>query len=67
MTSPIFSSLPEDQQPATKLDELVMVMAKLRAPGGCPWDAEQTHESLIKYLVEETYELIDAIESGDRE
>ena len=67
MTSPIFSSLPEDQQPATKLDELVMVMAQLRAPGGCPWDAEQTHESLIKYLVEETYELIDAIESGDRE
>ncbi|MFA9277681.1 MAG: MazG family protein, partial [Rhodoluna sp.] len=67
MTSPIFSSLPEDQQPATKLDELVMVMAKLRAPGGCPWDAEQTHESLIKYLVEETYELIDAIESGNRD
>lgn len=67
MTSPIFYSLPEDQQPPTKLDELVMVMAKLRAPGGCPWDAEQTHQSLIKYLVEETYELIDAIESGNRE
>jgi XTP/dITP diphosphohydrolase len=42
-------------------------MAQLRAPGGCPWDAEQTHESLIKYLVEETYELIDAIESGNRD
>jgi XTP/dITP diphosphohydrolase len=42
-------------------------MARLRAPGGCPWDAEQTHESLIKYLVEETYELIDAIESGNRD
>ncbi len=42
-------------------------MAQLRAPGGCPWDAEQTHESLIRYLLEETYELIDAIESGDRD
>ena len=49
------------------LDELIAVMARLRAPGGCPWDAEQTHESLIKYLVEETYELIDAIESGNRD
>lgn len=49
------------------VDELISVMAKLRAPGGCPWDAEQTHESLIKYLVEETYELIDAIESGNRD
>lgn len=49
------------------LDELVAVMAQLRAPGGCPWDAEQTHESLIRYLLEETYELIDAIEAGDRD
>ncbi|MEV8212391.1 MazG family protein [Leifsonia sp. NPDC077715] len=52
---------------ATKLDELVAVMARLRAPGGCPWDADQTHESLVQYLVEETYELIDAIETGDRD
>jgi XTP/dITP diphosphohydrolase len=51
----------------SQLDELIAVMAQLRAPGGCPWDAEQTHESLIKYLVEETYELIDAIESGNRD
>lgn len=49
------------------VDELIAIMARLRAPGGCPWDAEQTHESLIKYLVEETYELIDAIESGNRD
>lgn len=49
------------------VDELIAVMAKLRAPGGCPWDAEQTHGSLITYLVEETYELIDAIESGNRD
>jgi XTP/dITP diphosphohydrolase len=51
----------------TKLDELIAVAHQLRAPGGCPWDAEQTHESLVKYLLEETYELIDAIESGNRE
>lgn len=50
-----------------KLDELIEVMAVLRGPGGCPWDAEQTHESLIRYLLEETYELIDAIEAGDRD
>lgn len=57
----------EEQKDQSKLDELIEVMAVLRAPGGCPWDAEQTHESLIKYLIEETYELIDAIESGDRD
>lgn len=51
----------------TKLDELIEVAHKLRAPGGCPWDAEQTHNSLTKYLLEEAYELIDAIESGNRE
>ncbi|MEJ3403725.1 MazG family protein [Rathayibacter sp. YIM 133350] len=50
----------------TELDELVRVVALLRAPGGCPWDAEQTHESLVRYLVEETHELIEAIEAGDR-
>jgi XTP/dITP diphosphohydrolase len=42
------------------------VMDRLRGPGGCPWDAEQTHSSLRPYLVEETYELLDAIEAGDR-
>jgi XTP/dITP diphosphohydrolase len=53
--------------PHPKLDELIEVMAVLRGPGGCPWDAEQTHESLIRYLLEETYELIDAIETGNRD
>ncbi|GLU90753.1 MazG family protein [Agromyces sp. NBRC 114283] len=48
------------------LDELIATVALLRAPGGCPWDAEQTHASLVQYLVEECWELIDAIESGDR-
>jgi len=50
-----------------KLEELIAVLEKLRAPGGCAWDAEQTHESLVKYLVEETYELVDAIERGNRD
>jgi XTP/dITP diphosphohydrolase len=53
--------------PHPKLEELIAVLAELRAPGGCAWDGEQTHESLVRYLVEETYELIDAIESGNRE
>ena len=52
---------------ASALDELVATVALLRAPGGCPWDAEQTHESLVQYLVEESWELIDAIEAGDRD
>ena len=51
--------------PNPKLDELVAVLARLRAPGGCAWDREQTHESLVQYLIEETYELVDAIEAGD--
>ena len=43
------------------------VVHRLRAPGGCPWDREQTHESLRPYLLEETYELLEAIDSGDDE
>lgn len=41
-------------------------MDTLRSPGGCPWDAEQTHQSLLTYLLEETYEFIDAVERVDR-
>ncbi|WP_350349412.1 MazG family protein [Agromyces sp. G08B096] len=52
--------------PHPGLDELVATVALLRAPGGCPWDAEQTHESLVQYLVEECWELVEAIEAGDR-
>jgi XTP/dITP diphosphohydrolase len=48
------------------LIRLAEVMDRLRSPGGCPWDAEQTHESLLKYLLEESYEFIEAVESGDR-
>jgi XTP/dITP diphosphohydrolase len=53
--------------PVPPLVEAVDVLDRLRSPGGCPWDAVQTHASLRQYLVEETYELLDAIETGDRE
>lgn len=46
-------------------ESLVALQARLRAPNGCPWDREQTHDSLRKYLVEETYEVLDALDSGD--
>lgn len=46
--------------------DLVSVMDTLRGPGGCPWDAEQTHASLAPYAVEEAYELAEAIDLGDR-
>jgi uncharacterized protein YabN with tetrapyrrole methylase and pyrophosphatase domain len=55
------------ETPVPPLVEAADVMNRLRSPGGCPWDAVQTHDSLRQYLVEETYELLDAIEEGDRE
>jgi XTP/dITP diphosphohydrolase len=48
-----------------RLLDAVAVMDRLRSPGGCPWDAEQTHASLLRYLIEECYELVDAVENGD--
>ncbi len=51
-------------KPHPHLDQLIAVLEHLRAPGGCAWDAEQTHQSLTRYLVEEAHELIEAIESG---
>ena len=48
-----------------KFDRLVAIMDKLRDPGGCPWDREQTPESLAPYFLEEAYEVVDAISSGD--
>jgi XTP/dITP diphosphohydrolase len=53
--------------PHPRLDELIATLERLRAPGGCAWDRDQTHASLVQYLTEETYELIEAIESGSRE
>ncbi|HET6968601.1 MAG TPA: MazG family protein [Ornithinibacter sp.] len=49
-----------------RLLDVVATMDRLRSPGGCPWDAEQTHESLAPYLVEETHEVVHAIATGDR-
>ncbi len=49
----------------TPVDQLVQVMDQLRSPGGCPWDAQQTHESLARYLLEETYEALEAMDQGD--
>ena len=47
-------------------DTLQAITARLRAPGGCPWDREQTHDSLKPYVLEETYEVLDALDTGDR-
>src|SRR5436309_10557067 len=55
-----------DEKPYSPgIASLFEVVARLRAPGGCPWDREQTHESLRPYLLEETYELLEAIDAGD--
>lgn len=54
------------KEPDRQMERLRAIMHRLRAPGGCPWDAEQTHESLISHLIEEAYECVDAIRSGDR-
>lgn len=51
--------------PTGEIEELLKVMHRLRAPGGCPWDAEQTHESLLPHLLEEAYEVVEAAKSGD--
>ena len=53
--------------PGARLLDLVAVMDRLRSPGGCPWDARQTHASLVEYLVEEAYETVEAIEESDRD
>ncbi|MBJ6800491.1 nucleoside triphosphate pyrophosphohydrolase [Geomonas propionica] len=50
-----------------RFDRLMEIMRRLRAPGGCPWDAEQTHDSLKRYLLEESYEVIEAIDANNDE
>lgn len=52
--------------PGARLLDVVAVMDRLRSPGGCPWDAAQTHESLLPYLAEESQEYAEAVRSGDR-
>jgi XTP/dITP diphosphohydrolase len=52
--------------PGARLIDVVAVMDRLRSPGGCPWDAEQTHATLVPFLLEEAYEAVEAVEIGDR-
>jgi MazG family protein len=52
------------QSPGVLFERLLEIMARLRGPGGCPWDREQTPESLKPFLIEEAYEVLEAIESG---
>ncbi len=56
---------PRPQDPGPAFAKLAAVMARLRAPGGCPWDREQTHSTLRTYLIEEAYEVLDALDSRD--
>src|ERR1700683_5329816 len=56
---------PGDRAAGRWFEKLVALQARLRGPDGCPWDREQTHATLRKYLIEETYEVLDAMESGD--
>lgn len=58
------NNIPPDKEP---IRELLEIMARLRAPGGCPWDREQDHQSLRMHAIEEVYELLDAIEAQDDE
>ena len=60
----LLEPLPAEDDPRS-FAALRAVMERLRAPGGCPWDAEQTHASLARYLIEETYEAVEAIDRGD--
>ncbi|MFI3244502.1 MAG: nucleoside triphosphate pyrophosphohydrolase [Akkermansia sp.] len=53
------------KEPKRQMERAIAVMRRLRAPGGCPWDAEQTHESIISNMIEECYECIDAIREQD--
>jgi tetrapyrrole methylase family protein/MazG family protein len=62
----LFVEIPE-RGPATEFARLLALAERLRGPGGCPWDAEQTHRSLTRYLLEEAYEVVDAVEALPRD
>lgn len=65
LTAPRIEALPGAYDlPGARLLDLVAVMDRLRSPGGCPWDREQTHASLVRYLLEEAYETVETIEAG---
>lgn len=57
----------ECSDPERQMERLRAIMHRLRAPGGCPWDAEQTHQSIVTNLIEEAYETVDTIKRGDME
>ncbi|MEX0791090.1 MAG: MazG family protein [Actinomycetota bacterium] len=61
---PDLASSAASERAGPAFERLVSIMARLRAPGGCPWDAEQTHRSLAVHLLEEAHETLDAIDSG---
>lgn len=65
LTSVYVPACPEDGSSSFSLDPVVEVMARLRSPGGCVWDIEQTHPSLRRYIVEEVYEVLEAIDLMD--
>jgi tetrapyrrole methylase family protein / MazG family protein len=65
LTSVYVPPVREEQLLLREFSKLKEIIAVLRGPNGCPWDKEQTHESLKRYLIEETYEVIEAINSGD--
>src|SRR5438132_14170151 len=58
-------AMDEARTPGAAFQELVALIARLRAPGGCPWDREQTHASLKPMMLEEAYEAVEAIDEGD--
>jgi len=66
MKAPYASKTPEEA-PDDPFRRLCWIMERLLAPDGCPWDREQTHQSLAQYLIEETYEVVDAIATEDEE
>ncbi len=70
-TDAVLEHVPSGPVPSSRQGErlldLVRVMARLRAPNGCPWDREQTHRSLARHLLEETHETLEAIDGDDRE
>jgi uncharacterized protein YabN with tetrapyrrole methylase and pyrophosphatase domain len=64
MSTPLRTS---DRSAGDAFQKLVDIMARLRGPGGCPWDHEQTLESLRQFVLEEAYEVLDAIDRGDHD
>ncbi|MEW9122364.1 MAG: nucleoside triphosphate pyrophosphohydrolase [Thermotaleaceae bacterium] len=67
LTSVYIPKIEENQQKYYTMNNLIQIMARLRDKDGCPWDRKQTHESLKEYLIEEAYEVLEAIEEGDTE